>query len=484
MQKLINISIILIITIFQSTAQDIERYVPKIDSVSVNKYNDNVIISWSFTSDSIYQFDSVVIASYKDYGTGPRYFRIDSVPHEKFIYYDNNPDYNIQPESYGIAAKYGGNLSLWSLPHNTIYVSCKFDSCSSTNLITWNKYINWDESVNEYRIFRNNEFLLATSDTFYLDSNLNPDTEYCYFIRCISDSGKSSTSNNYCLVTNMPIPPQFLFTDYASVSANNELTLSFSVDTNADILKYNLLRSDIRNGTYDTIYTFESNNTDSNLFYKDNINTNNIFYYKINAYNTCSVKVATSDTINNIVLKASNNNLTNTLQWNKTMPEANENHLIYRSFENQNFINIITIDENTDYADDISLFLNNPQIEGKFYYYIEAKNKNTFQISRSNIAITTQKPVLDIPNIFTPNDDGKNDFFEPNISFASSKDFSMIIYNRWGEKIFESKTPGETWDGTKNGKLVQEGSYIYFIKFRTSENNYYETTGKITVYFP
>lgn len=80
-----------------------------------------------------------------------------------------------------------------------------------------------------------------------------------------------------------------------------------------------------------------------------------------------------------------------------------------------------------------------------------------------------------IPNAFTPNKDGLNDLFKPNINLAFQK-FSFIIFNRYGEKIFETYEYGKGWDGTNKGKDQPSGTYVYRISFTNingyeSENN-------------
>jgi gliding motility-associated-like protein len=64
---------------------------------------------------------------------------------------------------------------------------------------------------------------------------------------------------------------------------------------------------------------------------------------------------------------------------------------------------------------------------------------------------------LTIPNVFTPNGDGKNDEFV--ISGNGIKTFSIEIYNRWGKKEFESSEITHSWDGKK----VTDGTYFYII---------------------
>ena len=74
-----------------------------------------------------------------------------------------------------------------------------------------------------------------------------------------------------------------------------------------------------------------------------------------------------------------------------------------------------------------------------------------------------------IPNTFTPDGDLFNQTFKP--VFTSGFDpnqFSMKIFNRWGEIIFESRNSKIGWDGTYgiNGNKVPEGSYTYHITYK------------------
>ncbi len=71
---------------------------------------------------------------------------------------------------------------------------------------------------------------------------------------------------------------------------------------------------------------------------------------------------------------------------------------------------------------------------------------------------------LFIPTAFTPNDDGSNDFFK--IESGSVSKILIQIYNRWGEKLFETENPSEGWDGTYMGKLLPTDYFIYVIKYK------------------
>ena len=79
--------------------------------------------------------------------------------------------------------------------------------------------------------------------------------------------------------------------------------------------------------------------------------------------------------------------------------------------------------------------------------------------------------ILYVPNTFTPDGDEFNQHWGIHIEGVDIYGFTMDIYNRWGERIWESKDPSETWDGTYNGKLVQEGTYTWSIQAKDRLND-------------
>ncbi len=145
------------------------------------------------------------------------------------------------------------------------------------------------------------------------------------------------------------------------------------------------------------------------------------------------------------------------------------------------------------------IFSNNPQIEntsgfitdtldwkkieGKFIadggeeyitigYYTDTLNPDTVRHNPQAITISIYsynyidgleleevEQAIVIPNIITPNNDGTNDIFQLNFPYES-----MVIYNRWGQQLFESNNNEFDWNGrTTNGNEVVEGTYYYLI---------------------
>jgi gliding motility-associated-like protein len=71
---------------------------------------------------------------------------------------------------------------------------------------------------------------------------------------------------------------------------------------------------------------------------------------------------------------------------------------------------------------------------------------------------------LDYPNAFTPNGDGLNDVFQA-VSICPITYFRMLIFNRWGEKLFESHDISIGWDGKKNGVPCPGDTYVFTISY-------------------
>jgi len=69
-----------------------------------------------------------------------------------------------------------------------------------------------------------------------------------------------------------------------------------------------------------------------------------------------------------------------------------------------------------------------------------------------------------IPNAFSPNNDGVNDEFCLQGWDACIEDFDIIIYNRWGEKVYESIDPNFCWDGKRLNIIMDSQVFVYHVK--------------------
>ncbi len=90
---------------------------------------------------------------------------------------------------------------------------------------------------------------------------------------------------------------------------------------------------------------------------------------------------------------------------------------------------------------------------------------------------------IDIPNVFTPDGDGLNDYFFPRelLSMKVTR-FHMRIFNRWGTLLFETtRTDGRGWDGRFNGEIQPGGVYVYMIKAEIDSHIEETHNGNVTL---
>jgi gliding motility-associated-like protein len=77
------------------------------------------------------------------------------------------------------------------------------------------------------------------------------------------------------------------------------------------------------------------------------------------------------------------------------------------------------------------------------------------------------------PNIFTPNNDGVNEYYFVNVDFGN--EFEAIILNRWGNVVAKLNQIDQGWDGKINGTDASEG--VYFVKYTARDYVGQEVTG-------
>lgn len=88
---------------------------------------------------------------------------------------------------------------------------------------------------------------------------------------------------------------------------------------------------------------------------------------------------------------------------------------------------------------------------------------------------------LQIPNVFTPNNDNSNDVFSLKSNCVESID--LKIYNRWGKLIKQLNSMNDTWDGTFNGELVSPGVYYYITEGKLTNNDVISLKGFINLFY-
>ena len=89
---------------------------------------------------------------------------------------------------------------------------------------------------------------------------------------------------------------------------------------------------------------------------------------------------------------------------------------------------------------------------------------------------------LFIPSAFTPDGDDLNEKLMPQGFGISAQDFSFLIFNKWGEVVYESNELTEGWDATSNNQFVQSGIYTWKITYKNLESpQFFQKSGRVNV---
>lgn len=101
-------------------------------------------------------------------------------------------------------------------------------------------------------------------------------------------------------------------------------------------------------------------------------------------------------------------------------------------------------------------------------YSVEASNK--CGSDNKNITVKSKLCELKLPTAFTPNHDNLNDFFKVKYP-GLVKEFHLMVYNRLGQKIFETTNSHQGWDGTLNGIPQPMGTYVWSANYTDADDN-------------
>ncbi len=135
------------------------------------------------------------------------------------------------------------------------------------------------------------------------------------------------------------------------------------------------------------------------------------------------------------------------------------------------------------FGDNDSSTLQNPEhqyiSEGQYEVILITTTSNGCYSEATNFVTIHPDFAVYPPNAFTPNGDGENDTFI--IKSTGINSYYIRIFSRWGEIVFESDDINEHWDGSYNGKIVEPGTYVYNINYRSMIDKDYTVNGTVTV---
>ncbi len=475
--------------------------IPVLDSVSIDTNFWMPVLGWqpSVAGDVhgyiIFRNDGIWVA-------------IDTVwGQNETFYMDEDPAHNPcdAPQYYCIAAfDTCGRTSPMGIDniHNSMYLEItNYNPCLDIIELEWTPYRNIKDNLLGYRIFVSENggpfYVLATNlaqgtnppSNKYTHKQLVKDTEYCYYIQAYSDLDVSSRSCEACIVAEKASPPNYLYIRYATVEENDHIRLQVNVDDNPATVNFKILRSASLNGPYEVIGNIPpSPILDWSFLDYDAYFKKQSYFYKVVAVDSCGVDAFVSDLARTIHLTAEpRNDFTNYLEWNDYLGwnwAGVKQYNLYRIVDGlADPIPVAVLPfGTTSFVDDV---MGLTETQGKFSYHLEAVQgpgiPDFADTSLSNKAELLQRSRIFIPNAISPK--GYNNQFKPITVYVDMSEYYFSIYNRWGQKIFETRDPERSWDGTYNNEFVPGGVYVYRVTFLTSTGDTFEKRGTVTVIY-
>jgi len=399
-----------------------------------------------------------------------------------------------QPEVYFVNALDGcGNTSIFDLPHNTIFLEYSVSPCSQTIELNWNPYQNWANGVagQELWVGVNGAApslftTINAAATAWSFKNVVDSTAYCFFVRAQEQvTGEESNSNEVCVVADVVRPMKDFYVKTVSVATSGAVEITWNWDSSAEIKTVDILRSD-HNGNYQIAATQPAPLPLSPAWnYIDQSATPAAgkLFFKIQTTGNCDTVVQSSYGSTIFLSGTPLTGNINQLNWTALDIQyaTPVSYDLYRSVNGVEAKIASLMATDTAYADAFD-----PADFGgtAACYYVLAKGNLTLPDgsqtniqSRSNTVCVEQPLRIYVPNAFAPN--GVNQEFRPLIVPQDVADYELRIFNRYGEQLFVSRTPGDGWGGEKNGKLLPQGVYVYRIKVVQSSGREELKTGTV-----
>ncbi|MDP4998647.1 MAG: gliding motility-associated C-terminal domain-containing protein [Saprospiraceae bacterium] len=385
---------------------------------------------------------------------------------------------------YVLAMDRCGNTSLFDASHQTIFLeSGEVSRCDQTIDLKWTAYNNWSAGVARYEIWYRENGLspqlagsVAGNTLAYVFENANDQTEYCFSVRAIENgSDATASSNEVCLTTDIVQPNRLLIAKNASYTAGGSLELSWIWNTDAELKSATVNRA-APGGAMAAIFSFSPTPPlDPELLFDDAAapGFGEPVVYQIKTLDACDEE-ATSNAVSSLFLEGlSSADGQNGLTWNTYTHDYGSisNVQIIRTTASGSQVVANLSGNATAYADIIDP--NDPDLSSACYYLLATLvldlpdiGQETLEL-RSNTVCLDQTPGIYIPNVFAPGGTN-NPEFRPYLQFGDPQEYRLMVFDRYGSLVFESRDPGAGWNGTHKDKALTQGTYVYVLQMKLS----------------
>lgn len=402
------------------------------------------------------------------------------------VYGRNNLQYidlaaqpQLQPEEYIIAAmdSCGNTGTTTPISHKTIHLTYGVASCAGYIDLAWTDYLGFAVSGYEvaYNVnggtFQTAAVLSGTTASYQLTGFSDQDS-LCIYVEADNGSGVKARSNMICFKVNLTQPLQDLAIAGLTVLPDQRIQINWQA-SKADLVRMDVQRS--RDGfNFNNVQAFTPPfNLPITLSWIDTQAdpAERSWHYRIVASDSCGDTITTAASQTVWLEGKARPNFTNTLEWNDPMLPGStiDQYAIYLLDGAWNLRQTSLANETSDPIGDL---LNS---DGRFCYYVEASGTLALPtgsvsfVANSNTLCLEQFAIIYAPTAFVPA--GTNNEFKPVISFGREGTYKMMIFNRFGQKLFETSDPSEGWSGLHKGADAPHGVYAYVIEVQGPNNN-------------
>jgi gliding motility-associated-like protein len=418
------------------------------------------------------------------HSTAPFQLCFQYTQHTDSSWVDSSPNFHIQSQTYLILSQNYCNDTTFAdstKTHSSIFLSSLTvpNKLFPSVHLTWSKYLihQIDTQVVHYMIFRksvNNPSFLKIAEVpgtvnEYIDSNVCVDS-FTYFVQAELKNGywpNSNFTNNRILKNN---PIEVIDLVQSSVLERQDVLVHWKKTKLSTAKYYQVYQLDSGSNVFKLSVRLPITDTD---YIDQRVQTSvHSYTYKISVIDECGLEYMSNEG-KTILLNLKTDGYTTDLSWSPYMEWKNP--VSYYKVERRNLqtfhFDSIAISNSFQFHDDPTN-LNNPFNEYRITAVEQDGNKS---YSCSNIVRMGPKSTLFVPNAFSPNNDLLNDVFRAEA--LNIQTFRLEVYNRWGERIFETDDFHQGWDGTYKDVQCQEGAYTYLINAVGFDRKEYHLSG-------
>jgi len=337
---------------------------------------------------------------------------------------------------------------------------------NNQNTLTWQT----NDPGGDFEIYRDGILIgsVNASERSFADNDIICGTTYCYSVRTVFGSA-TSVSSDVCITSDNTLPPEPVL-EVATVPEGSAVTLSWIYDDLSGSTNFDIFRSENGLNPVQIGSTSELTFTDNEAF-NPGFTT---FCYEIVPRDACG----NSNNTNAVacVLQPSGSiSLQDQVQisWPpySGYTAGVDYYFIQKSYDGINFIN------QAQTADTVFAETDTQSSQIVFYRIRVIPVNDSADVSFSYAIRLIKSNQLFYPDAFTPDGDGLNDTFDVRARFVT--DYTMDIFNRWGELIFHTENIDTGWNGLYRGETVPQGTYI--MKLRLIDEAGQQTTRESSI---